>query len=309
MSGLAFGYTLVAALAFSCLDLVRKFLAGKIRPLPLVFFLSAGTLPFLTAWFLLDDSEGPVVTPGYVLPGLAVIAIQLIANLFFFLSLRYSPMSRTVPYLSLTPVFTALAAIPILGELPDLMGGAGICLVVCGALILNRGEGGLFNNLLRERGSLLMIAVAALWSIAGPVDKYALEYAVIPFHALTVTSGITLGVLIWLAAGSRLGELGSIRKHYGLILPMMIAVTVGYVFQLLAISIAKVASVETFKRSMGCFMAVVFGRTVFKESVTHTQVIAVLLMIAGVVLLFVRAKEPAGDGVAEIVLNFSDWTR
>jgi len=231
--------------------------------------------------------------------------IHLIANLFFFLSLRYSPMSRTVPYLSLTPVFTALAAIPILGEFPNRFEGGGILLVVLGAVMLNKGEGHLLKNLVQERGSVLMIGVASLWSIAGPFEKYALEFATLPFHALTVTSGITLGVLIWLALASRLNELKSFRVHYVLILAAMIAVTIGYVFQLMAISELMVSFVETFKRSVGCLMALVLGRSVFHEAVNRNQLLAVALMVAGVVLLFSGTDSP----VADLSWALGEWHR
>ena len=55
--------------------------------------------------------------------------------------MRLAPLSVAVPLLSLTPAFTALAAIPLLGERPSPSDFTGILLVVSGAIILGRGTG------------------------------------------------------------------------------------------------------------------------------------------------------------------------
>jgi len=154
---------ILSALAFAGLDLIRKLLAGRIDTLALVLFMSLGAVPFLAALLALHGLEVP--SAGYVLPGLLALTLNFLGSLGFVHSVKLSPLSRTIPLLSLTPVFTALTAVPLLGELPDATQTAGILLVVVGAMALNAegSLGGAARGLLREKGALIMIAVALMW--------------------------------------------------------------------------------------------------------------------------------------------------
>src|SRR5262245_39658689 len=140
----------VSALAFAGLDLVRKLLAGRIESLALVLFMSLGAVPFLAVLLISNGIDAP--SPGYILPGLGALSMNFLGNLAFLKSLKLSPLSRTVPLLSLTPVFTALTAVPLLGELPAPTQALGIVLVVAGAVALN--AEGSARGIFREKGAL-----------------------------------------------------------------------------------------------------------------------------------------------------------
>jgi drug/metabolite transporter (DMT)-like permease len=111
----ALALSLAAALGWSTYDLLRKLLTGRVAALPLVALITLGALLPLAAWtaFVGDWRIGS----GYVLPGLASVALNVAANLAFFRSLQLAPMSVTLPLLSLTPVFTAVLALLLLAIL------------------------------------------------------------------------------------------------------------------------------------------------------------------------------------------------
>ena len=278
-------YMALSGFAFASLDLIRKLLAGRIDALALVFYMSLGAVPFVAA---LAAFQGiGTVSRGYVLPGLGALALNLLGNLGFIHSVRLSPLSRTIPLLSLTPAFTAIMAIPTLGEVPSRAQTAGIVLVVAGALSLNSDGHVLrpFSGLFREKGALLMVGVALLWSLSGPLDKLALAHASVLFHAFVMTLGVAVGALVILWSQRRLAALSGARGEAWLLAASMLAVTVALVFQLLAIKGVFVSLVEAFKRSLGSVMAVVLGRAMFGEAVRPFQIAAVLVMVAGVVLI------------------------
>ncbi len=278
-------YMLLSSLAFAGLDLIRKLLAGRIDALALVFFMSLGAVPFLGGLLAFHGLEAP--SPGYFLPGLGALALNFLGSLGFVHSVKLSPLSRTIPLLSLTPVFTALTAIPLLGELPERTQAAGILLVVVGAMALNSGGslGGAVRGLLRERGALLMAAVALMWAVSGPLDKLALEHASVYFHATTMAFGVGVGALAALAWQRRLSALRSARGEAGLLLVAMVCITVALTFQLLAIRGVLVSLVEAFKRGVGALMAVLLGRAVFREKVGPREWISVAVMVGGVFLI------------------------
>ena len=273
----------VSGLAFASLDLIRKLLAGRVDALALVFFMSLGAVP-LIAILIAFQGIGSV-SVGYWLPGLGALALNLAGNFAFIHSVRLSPLSRTIPLLSLTPAFTALMAIPLLGEVPSRSQTAGILLVVAGATALNSNVRRPFAGLLQEKGALVMVGVALMWSLSGPLDKLALTHASVLFHANVMTLGVAVGALVILWLQGRLDALRGARSHGWLLVGSMAAVTLALLFQLLAIKGVFVSLVEAFKRSLGSLMAVVLGRIVLGERMRPVQVVAVLVMMVGVGLI------------------------
>lgn len=280
---------LACGLSWSGFDLFRKLLVERIPPLPLLLVLVCGQIPLFVAWTAAVGAGPP--GPGYWAPALGSVALNVAGNVAFLYAVALSPLSVTVPLLSLTPAFTAVLGVVLLGERPSATEAVGIALVVAGALRLNLGRGdgaswrSLVRSLTREKGSLLMVFVAAVWSLALPLDKLALRAASPPVHGLVLTSGVALGVAVLVVARRQLGELRRVGRAPGLLALALAASTVGLGLQLVAMQLAWVSLVETLKRGIGNVMAVVFGRAVFGEGVSWAKVGAVLLMAAGVALI------------------------
>jgi drug/metabolite transporter (DMT)-like permease len=282
---LALALVVVASLAWSGLDLLRKVLVASLAPLPLLFYLTAGMLPLFAAWVWIDGRFA--FAPSYAAPAAASVVLNIIANLAFFRAVRLSPLSLTIPFLSFTPVFAALLAIPIVGEYPSPLQLVGISLVVAGAFLLQSG-GEAFSPVAvwrafrRERGSQLMVLVALVWAATISFDKLGVERSSGPLHGLVLCLGIGVASLGMLAARGRLGELRDARRAPGALAGALVVGAVALGLQLIALQLVWVSLVETLKRGIGNTMAVVFGRVVFAEPVTLVKVLAVLLMALGV---------------------------
>ena len=195
------------ALAFSGLDVTRKLLAERVSPLPLMVLLSLGSLPIFLIWAAKEGEWS--ASSAYVVPGVVSILLNIGANLAFLQAVRVSPLSLTIPYLSLTPVFATLLSIPLLGERPTALQLGGIVLVVAGAFWLQAPSGdraslrAVWTALAEERGSLLMILTALFWSLAAPLDKLAIGASSPLFHAVVLVSGIGVSGLLIMAARSQ----------------------------------------------------------------------------------------------------------
>src|SRR5580658_5410692 len=105
---------LAASLAGSGFDLTRKLLGRQLAPLPMVVLLAAGSVP-LFGLALLGQGGGLPHGTGYFAPALGSVLLNLAANLAFLESVRRAPLSTTVPLLSLSPAFTAILGVPLLG--------------------------------------------------------------------------------------------------------------------------------------------------------------------------------------------------
>lgn len=278
-----------SSLAWSGFDVCRKVLADRVRPAPLAFLLAAGAVPLFALWTAVDGM--PAVRSGYLAPAAASVALNIAANLLFFSALRNSQLSVTIPLLSLTPVFTALLAIPLLGEVPTWRQWLGILLVVAGAFVLNLPEGGSLSPaaarspFFAARGGGLMVLVALFWSLTGPFDKMATEKASGPFHATVLCTGVAIGIAVVLAGQRRLRELGDVRAA-GWIFILAVLISIAALgLQLLAMLQVWVGLVETLKRGIGNLSALILGKALFGEAASSRKLLAVGLMIAGVALI------------------------
>ncbi len=281
------------ALAWSSFDLVRKLLLEDVEPMPLVFALTGLQTPVMLAWFLLAGGHAGEGLPqaGYLLPALASVALNVVANVLFVVAIQVSPLSVTIPLLSLTPVFTTLLAVPMLGEVPGPFQEAGIALVVVGAFGLHArpGDGRSPRELLRaffhERGSRMMVVVAFLWSLGPPLDKMAIRASSTSFHALVLSGGVAVGLFVVLAARGRLGEVRRAARRPRLLIVAFLVSAAALALQLVAIRMVLVSLVETVKRGLGNVAAAGIGRWVFGERVGWWQWAAVAVMAAGVALI------------------------
>jgi drug/metabolite transporter (DMT)-like permease len=275
----------ISGLGWAGLDVLRKLLAGRLATTPLVVLLALGQMPLFVAWAVLGQELR--LAPGYLAPGGITIALNVVANLLFVKAIRVSPFSVTIPFLSFTPVFSALFSRLLLGEQLSPAQWQGIALVVAGAFLVNvRHEAGA-PRMLHEPGSLLMTGTALLWSVAGPLDKQSLHFASVPVHASLQCGGVGLVLLAVLAHQGRLRELAGGRAAARLLGLALLVSGVALALQFVAIQRVPVGLLEALKRAIGMLSSVIVGRLAFAEPVTAGKAGGIGLMSAGVLLLLV----------------------
>lgn len=285
----AFLLTFACGLAFAVLDLLRKTISLKVEPILLLMWMVAGHVPFFALWVALD--EGARLTGSYWLPGIASVIVQIAGNLLFLFGVSRSPLSLTIPILSLTPVFTTIFGAGILGEVPSLQQLSGIGLIVLGLVWLYMPPDGGFGLLRsfrrfgREPGARFMLGAALLWSLAAPIDKLGVQASSPSVHALFQLSGMAVALFLWLVANRGLAAL-KVDRQSGLLLGLgALTGAIAFGLQLAAFAITFVAFVEALKRVVGQFAALFFGAIFFAEPVTRPKVYGMLLMSAGIPLL------------------------
>lgn len=270
-------------LGWAGFDLLRKLLVGKVPPVALVFLLTIGSVPLFGAWLAVDGGASP--GPGYLLPALGSVILNIVANLLYLEGMRIAPLSVTVPLLSLTPAFASLMALPLLGERPSPSHAVGILLVVAGAIALHWRRSAGEGHQGTVKGALMIAFTALLWSLTIPLDKMAVERSTAPFHGVVVTAGVAVGVLLVLILQRRLGDLGEVRKVPGIYVLALVVSTAALGLQFLAFPRVYVGTIETLKRSIGNFMALLSGWIFFHEPVTPRKIVAVAVMAVGVGLI------------------------
>ena len=282
-----------AALCFSLFDLLRKKLTGRLNDASLVTILALGASPLYAGWTVLQPPAE--VNASYAWPAALAVTCNLGANFGFLRSVRLSGLSAVVPLLSLTPVFTTLLAIPLLGELPSARAWLGIAMVVLGAMALQlgrRSDGGRRGSWRVSAGAWWMVLVAFLWAAALPLDKLAVEASNAAFHGLVTHLGVGFCMMTVALRGLRQapravrGERGgSGARTWTLLLAGVVCGAAALGLQLLALQHAWVGFVDTVKRGIGSALALVLGRVFFGEALTLQKVLAVAAIVAGVAVM------------------------
>jgi drug/metabolite transporter (DMT)-like permease len=277
--------SIVTAVAFAASGSYAKALARRTHVFVVSWSLIVLALPW--ALVLLAHDGMPEVGGGFLFAALLSITLNMVAVTLQVKALSISPLSVTVPFLAFTPVFMLATSAIVLREMPDARGLTGILLVALGAYTvhLDRIRGGLiepFRAIARERGSLLMLVVAFIWSWTAVYDKVAVLASSPAFY--TSFFSLVFGVLYapFLAFGLRKARPGPRILPRLFLLGAFGAVMI--LSQLAAIQLTLASYVIAVKRS-GLVLSVVLGYLLFKEEHLRARLAGAVLMTLGVVVL------------------------
>ncbi|MEM1030613.1 MAG: DMT family transporter [Myxococcota bacterium] len=273
-----------AALLWATLDAVRKRLARDVPSVTAVVWLSLGPAVAFVGWAVAAEVTVPTETT-YWAPALGSVLLNAVAYVSFMEALARSPLSLTIPLLSLSPVFTAGAAFVTVGEVPSLAQLGGVSIVVAGAFELQRPSGAGWSAVGREPGAKYMLLTALLWSLSAALDKRALAHAAVPFHAAVQTAGIGCILVAGLAVRGRTHELAAIRRGGRPFVLALLLTMLAIATQLIAYERLLVSLVEALKRGTGVVVALLLGRYLFRERISPRQIVVALAIAGGAVLV------------------------
>lgn len=295
---------LVSSLAWMIFDATRKQVviklgaSGALATLLLAQVLCMSSLLLLARlelWPLPLLGASKAWPPAYSRTLALIVVLNIGACWAFMRAVEISPLSLTIPYLSFTPVFTALFDRLWTGEELSVGAWLGIALIALGAFALNAGDkndGWLapLKALRRETGTLLMLAVSAIWGIVVVFDKTALEWRSPLDHGLAVTLSLALVFLVARVIKDRqLTQLW--RDCEGLKSRLAfggLVATVAVLGQLASYHWLKAAYMETVKRVVGILGALLLSALLFKDDDPKQRLPGALIMIVGVAVLILN---------------------
>jgi drug/metabolite transporter (DMT)-like permease len=285
-----FSTTLVCAFSLASADAATKryFSDCSARAIVMIRFAGIGLLLLPVLW-----TQAWPTLPLTFWAWLAVlIPIEIFSMLLYMRAISTSALSQTLPYLAFTPVCTTVTGYLLLGESVSPRGLAGIALVTVGAYALNIGRGavsgrwrllGPLQAIVRERGSRLMLSVAALYSITSVIGKNLLQYAPPlffgPFYACI------LAAIVLIALGVKEpGSFAVIRRRPAAVLLVALTATIEAVTHYFAVQQIEVAYMIAVKRTSLLF-GILYGAWLFKEANLVQHLGAGTIMVLGVVLI------------------------
>jgi drug/metabolite transporter (DMT)-like permease len=246
------------------------------------------TLPFMA--FIIPFIEKPELDSVFYIAIFLAVPLDIIALLLYMKAIKVSPLSLTLPFLSLTPVFLIGTSYIILGERPDKSGFIGIVLVVIGAYLLNvhtisRGLLEPFKAIAKEQGSVLMIIVAFTFSIGACIGKIAVQHSSPIFFS--VVYSFLLSLFLFLVISFRNKQfLSKVTSRPILFLLIGILITIMIITHVKAINLVEVAYMVSVKR-LSILFGVIYGVVFFKETNIKERLLGATVMVSGIIMITV----------------------
>jgi drug/metabolite transporter (DMT)-like permease len=276
---------IVTAVGFAASNSYAKAMSHRAH----VFVVTWGMITLCAPWsaIVLARQGIPPIGDDFLRAALISVTVNMVGVSLQVRALSLSPLSLTVPFLAFTPLFMLLPSWIILRERPDPLGLAGILLIVAGgySMHLDKIRGGLLapiKAIASERGSLLMLLVAAIWSVSAVFDKVATVESSPAFY--TTFFSLSFGVLYlpFLVFGLRRKSVAAGTAPRLALLGFFAAVMI--LSQFAAIELTVASYVIAVKRA-GMVLSVVFGYFFFREKHLRARLAGSVLMTLGVALL------------------------
>jgi drug/metabolite transporter (DMT)-like permease len=280
--------SLLSAFTLATSDAITKKVLNGNNEYLVAWFRLLFSVPFLVIlWMFIPV---PRLDTEFYLAFVCALPLEIIAMVLYIKALKFSPLSLTLPFLSLTPLFLILVSYVILGEKVSFKGGSGIFLLLAGSYILNFREirGGIlkpFRSMIREKGSVLMIGVAIIYSITSSLGKMAIQHSSPLFFGTTYFIVLTIVFApIALIMGRRdIRKFIADKKYTDLFMPGFFY-SIMVASHMLALSLTKVAYMISLKRT-SVIIGVIYGYVLFKEKNIRERLAGAIIMFIGFVMI------------------------
>lgn len=279
-------YSLLSGFCFATADALSKRAMKQEDQYLIAWVRLAYCLPFLIP--MLIFTKIPVLDLAFWLVILIALPLELTAYVLYIHAIKVSPLSLTIPFLSLTPVFSIFISFIILKELPNVAGILGVILVAIGGYALNFHlvSGGILEPLkaiFRERGSSYMIIISFIFSITATLGKLAILHSNPTFFGVLYFTlfGVVFTPLAMAKSRQPLTTFFKASKDYFLIGLFVAAMIISHC---LAIQLVEVSYMISIKRSSLLF-SIIYGGLIFKEENIRERLLGGLLMMLGMILI------------------------
>ena len=279
-------FAFITAFALSTADALSKRALAQSNEYVIAWVREGYALPFIAIAFFFIPI--PDLDATFWISVLILLPLEITALILYVKAIKLSPLSITIPFMALSPVFIIVIAFFLLGELPDTSGFVGILLITIGTYLLNAkasnvGILGPIKAIANEKGSMLMVIVAVIYSITSTIGKIAVQHSSPIFFGFFYP--LLLTIVLSMVVGVK-GILSHVISRPVTFLTIGIFTAIMILSHFLAISMADVAYVISVKRTSLIF-SVLYGRLIFKEINVTERLLGSILMLAGIVSITV----------------------
>jgi uncharacterized membrane protein len=285
-------FAFVSALFSASAAILEKKALFKMDALSFSLVLSIITFVFTLPFFMAVDFS------TVRLDAVGVLYIKSIlgagAFLLVMFGIKNNELSNSLPLLVLTPAVVAVAAYFLLGEHIGPYETGGMILLLVGTYFLQLDKKGNWKSpflfVKRNKAQWYILGAILLFSITTILDKTILKNfklqpeAFLPIQQLFFS--INFLIMYFLRKKSKEEIYSEVKRNLWIIVLIGLCAVIYRYAHILALKAGSVALVLSIKRT-SVFFATVIGGTLFKEQNVFRRSVAVVIMIAGAVVLIV----------------------
>ena len=265
----------LASFSWVAFDVCRKHLANKYAPLLIGFAFSVITLPVYLGLYL-AGSDIPLKgsSANYYFAAVLSGGLAALGAVSFISALAKGRFSILIPVLSITPVVTALLNWLIFSQHLSLLA---YCLIAMSCIATYRLLGDGFT--ISEKGAPQMLLAAFCWGACICVDQYALQFASVSLHALSVNLIMLVLLLTFIKLNKQSLAISGF-SWYWVLGGISFCCAVLLLFS--ALEYIDASIVESVKRAVGVLASLIIGRVFFLEKLSLHQYFYCFIVVAAV---------------------------
>ncbi len=280
-----FPISLICAFTLSTADAFTKYFFSDLKLEEVVLLRLLTSLPFLV--FPLLFIKWPHLGRDFWVTLAVLLPLEIVAFFLYMEAIRISPLSLTIPFLAFTPLFMVITGFFVLGETLSFWGVLGIFLVVVGAYVIHFERDCSFwqpfKNIMREKGSLLMLVVSLIYSVTSVLGKRCVLLSDPVFFGLFYYPFVSVVGSIFILLKSKDFRWRRIFSFKSFLVGFFQSVSI--LTHMIAISLVEAAYMIAVKRTSLLF-SVLYGKILLGEHHFLSRFIGSLLMFVGCILIY-----------------------
>lgn len=280
--------TLLSAFLLGFYDVCKKHAVNSNAVLPVLLFSNIFGFAALIIVDLLQGKLVAAVGCDWHVFRLILLKSAIVSSswVLAFYAMRELPISISSPINSTRPFWTLLGGIIFFQEIPGLMPGIGIAVVLVGLYLFSlvgKKEGLGWSN----RGILLMISGTILGAVSAVYDKYLLNTCGIALETIQLYFSFN-SILIFLAVlliRSFWGQRHSFQWRWSIPAIGVLIVLADYIyFYAVSLPGTPISMVSLVRRSC-CIVSFAAGSLIFHERHLRMKTIGLLILIVGLLII------------------------
>ena len=278
-----FVLTLISGMILGVYDIFKKLATERIGVLNVLAIYSTFSFIFVSYEYKNALSMDFSIMPILILKSVIIYFCWILG----FQAFKHLPISVVSPFRTLTPLFSIIFGITLLGEQFHMLQGIGFIVILSSYYLIGKNDGSNIKEFLKNKYLYLIILSSFLSAISGLIDKVVLK--TINVGQMQFWFMFLLMVLFNLTyVGMKMRNPSEIKMQfdkYALFASMALVISDRLYFTAVAVP-SSLLSVIMPIRFISVFISVLVGGFIFKERNLKGKLIGIISMLLGIGMIF-----------------------
>lgn len=282
-----FYFAAIAAISWGLLAATSKKLLEDTDVYTFTALIHGLGLVIYTPYFLYSLESSNLVFEGVVIALLSGM-INVLGIYFYNASIKIGDLSEEIPLTRLSPVFTGILGVLILGETMSLDKASGIVLVTLGSIVILKEPGysvkDSFEKIFTKKAASMAVASSVIYAFASIIDRVGTQILSPEMYTFFIYLAIASAFTAMSLKNGNIEFKNKLDSDKALYLLSACLAVAGSLAVFKAFSMAE-ASLVVPVLQIQVFLAIGFGGLYFKEKEMLMKTFGAIILIAGLLFL------------------------